>query len=127
MAIKVVGTPSKSKHKIAKISKFWGPEKILKYICHLSNIIAYFHVKNYEILSFQPCLQKVVCYKTVTASLWVLTDLSEVSCTKILFKSILHNRRKASVNKKTTAEGGFYLLRGYIRLLGQCARCQKIF
>ena len=50
--IKVVSTPSKSKCKIIKISKFSGPEKISKYICHLSNMIAYFHVKNHEILPF---------------------------------------------------------------------------
>ena len=49
----------------------------------------------------------------------VLTGLYEVSCTKILFKAILHNHRKASVNKNTMAGDGFYLLRGYIRLLGQ--------
>ena len=41
----VVSTPSKSKCKIARISKFWGPEKISIYICHLQNIIACFHVK----------------------------------------------------------------------------------
>ena len=42
----VVSTPSKSKHKVAKISKFWGPERLSKYICHLSNIKAYFVVRN---------------------------------------------------------------------------------
>ena len=31
-----VGTPSKSNSKIAKISEFWGPERISKYICQLS-------------------------------------------------------------------------------------------
>ena len=44
-----------------------------------------------------------------------MTNLSEVSCTKILFKSIHHDYRK-----KTMAGLGFCLLRGYIRLIGQC-------
>ena len=47
-----VGTPSKSNSKIAKISEFWGPERISKYICQLSNIISYFDMKKHEILAF---------------------------------------------------------------------------
>ena len=42
----VVGTPSKSKQKIATISKSLGPERLSKYICHLINIKAYFIVRN---------------------------------------------------------------------------------
>ena len=44
--------PQKVSAKIAKYSKFWGPDRISKYICQLSNITAHFDMKNHEILAF---------------------------------------------------------------------------
>ena len=56
--------PQKVNKKLVAFQNVGGQETVSKYICHLGNIIAYFGMKNHEILSFQPCLQKLVCYKT---------------------------------------------------------------
>ena len=60
----VVGTPSKSKHKIAIILKFWVHKNYQSKFWHLSKDINYFDMKYHGIMSFYLCLQKLICKKT---------------------------------------------------------------
>ena len=51
-----------------------------------------------------------------------MTDLPEVSSSKIHFKSVLYSYWKAIVNKKIASGHAIYLLRGCSKCFDQCAR-----